>query len=77
MMSLDAAVQSLGVALESTSIGSPLIASGRLQPVFGEQMSMEVQAHFVVYPARHASKPEVRLFIAWLRDEVQPAWQDT
>jgi LysR family glycine cleavage system transcriptional activator len=73
MMSLDAAVQSLGVALESTSIGSPLIASGRLQPVFGEQMSMEVQAHFVVYPERHASKPEVRSFMAWLRDEVQPS----
>ena len=72
MMSLDAAVQSLGVALESTSIGSPLIASGRLQPVFEEQMSMQVQAHFMVYPARHASRPEVQSFMAWLRDEALP-----
>lgn len=69
MMSLDAAVQKLGVALESTSIGQSLIASGRLQAVFEEPMSMEVQAHFVVYPARHASRPEVRCFVDWLREE--------
>ena len=69
MMSLDAAVQKLGVALESSSIGQSLIASGRLQPVFEEQRSLEVQAHFIVYPARHASRPEVRSFVEWLREE--------
>jgi LysR family glycine cleavage system transcriptional activator len=73
MMSLDAAVQSLGVALESSSIGGSLLASGRLQPVFEEKMSMEVQAHFLVYPARHASRPEVRSFMAWIREEARPA----
>lgn len=73
MMSLDAAVQSLGVALESSSIGGSLVASGRLQPVFEEHMSMEVQAHFMVYPARHASRPEVRSFMAWIREEARPA----
>lgn len=72
MMSLDAAVQSLGVALESSSIGSSLLASGRLQPVFEEQMSIEVQAHFMVYPARHASRPEVRSFMAWIHEEARP-----
>lgn len=71
MMSLDAAVQSLGVALESASLGQALIASGRLQPVFEEQMSLEVQGHFLVYPARHASRPEVRRFIDWLREEAR------
>jgi len=73
MMSLDAAMQSLGVALESSTLGHALISSGRLQPVFGEQMSLEVQGHFLVYPARHASRPEVRHFIDWLREEAQPA----
>ena len=73
MMSLDAAVQKLGVTLESTSIGSSLVASGRLQPVFEEDMSMQVQAHFMVYPARHASRPEVRSFMAWIREEARPA----
>lgn len=73
MMSLDAAVQSLGVALESSSIGGSFVASGRLQPVFEEDMSMEVQAHFMVYPARHASRPEVRSFMAWIREETWPS----
>ena len=69
MMSLDAAVQKLGVALESASIGQSLVASGKLQPVFDEQLSLEVQAHFMVYPARHASRPEVQSFLEWLRTE--------
>ena len=69
MMSLDAAVQKLGVALESTSIGQSLIASGRLQPVFAPDLGLQVQAHFMVYPARHASRPEVRSFVDWLRLE--------
>ncbi|MFY9183772.1 LysR substrate-binding domain-containing protein [Limnohabitans sp.] len=72
MMSLDAAVQKLGVALESTSIGQSLIASGKLQPVFEEEMCMPVRAHFMVYPARHASRPEVKSFMTWLREEAQP-----
>ena len=69
MMSMDAAVQKLGVALESASIGQALIASGKLQPVFAEDLCLQVQAHFMVYPARHASRPEVRSFVDWLRQE--------
>lgn len=71
MMSLDAAVQSLGVALESASLGQSLIASGRLQPVFGTDMVLEVQGHFLVYPARHAARPEVKAFLEWMRREAQ------
>ena len=67
VMSLDATVQKLGVALESASIGQSLIASGKLQPVFEDPLSLEVQAHFMVYPARHASRPEVKCFGEWLR----------
>lgn len=69
MMSMDAAVQSLGVTLESASLAQALIASGRLQPVFEESMAVEVQAHFLAYPARHSSRLEVRSFIDWLREE--------
>lgn len=73
MMSLDAAVQSLGVALESASLGQALIASGRLQPVFGVELVLEVQAHFLVYPARHASRAEVQTFLHWIREEARVA----
>ncbi len=69
MMSLDAAVQKLGVALESASIGQALIASGKLQPVLAEELSLEVQAHFIVYPARHAARPQVKRFVEWLQRE--------
>ncbi len=71
MMSLDAAVQGLGVALESTSLGHAHLAAGRLKPIFDEAMSLEVKAHFVVYPSRHTSRPEVLRFLQWLREEAQ------
>lgn len=69
MMSMDAAMQSLGVALESATLGKVHIDSGRLQPVFETQKSLEVQGHFLVYPARHSSRPEVQHFCSWLRTE--------
>ena len=75
MMSLDAAVQSLGVALESATLGQAHIAAGRLQPVFGEEMGLELQGHFLVYPARHAARPEVKRFLEWLREEARPVNQ--
>jgi LysR family glycine cleavage system transcriptional activator len=40
--------------------------------VFEERMAVEVQGHFMVYPARHASRPEVRSFVEWLRTEASP-----
>lgn len=67
-MTLDAAVQGLGVALESTSIGDPHLRKGRLRPVFDPGWSLPVQAHFLVYPARHAQRSEVVSFVEWLRE---------
>lgn len=69
MMSLQAAAQGMGVALESTTIGESFIQSDALRPVFGEGMGLEVQAHFAVYPQRHAAKREVRQFLQWLQAE--------
>ena len=57
--------------MESASLGQSLIASGRLQPVFGTDMVLEVQGHFLVYPARHAARPEVKAFLEWMRREAQ------
>jgi LysR family glycine cleavage system transcriptional activator len=67
-MALDAAVQGLGVALESTSIGEPHLRKGKLRPVFDPDWFLPVQAHFLVYPARHAQRSEVISFVDWLRD---------
>jgi DNA-binding transcriptional LysR family regulator len=69
LMSLDAAAQGVGVALESTTIGARHLADGRLKAVFGLDKAIRVKAHFAVYPARHARRPAVEAFLAWLHAE--------
>lgn len=68
-MSLDAATQGLGVALESTTIAGGHLAEGRLRAVFGLEKAIRVKAHFVVYPERHAKRPVVEAFLAWVHGE--------
>jgi DNA-binding transcriptional LysR family regulator len=68
-MSLDAATQGLGVALESTTIAGRHLADRRLRPVFGLEKDIRVKAHFAVYPARHARRPPVEAFLSWIHGE--------
>jgi DNA-binding transcriptional LysR family regulator len=68
-MSIDAATQGLGVALESATLASQQLEKGLLLPVFGLDMSIPVKAHFAVYPARHAKRPSVEAFLSWLHGE--------
>ena len=68
-MSLDAATQGLGVALESATIAGRHIAERKLRPVFGLDKAIKVKAHFAVYPVRHAKRPPVEAFLAWLHAE--------
>lgn len=68
-LSLDAAIQGLGVALESATMAAPHLQAGRLVPLFAEKKSVRVEAHFVVYPKRHAKRKEVAAFLAWLKKQ--------
>ena len=68
-MSLDAATQGLGVALESATIAGGHIAEGKLKPVFGLDKAVKLKAHFAVYPTRHARRPPVEAFLGWLHSE--------
>ncbi len=68
-MSLDAAAQGLGVALESATNAGLYLAAGRLKPVFGMDNAVRVKAHFVVYPSRHARRPAVEAFLSWIHGE--------
>jgi len=68
-MSLDAAAQGLGVALESTTIGGQHLAEGKLRCVLAADKAVEVEAHFAVYPARHAKRAPVEAFLGWLHSE--------
>jgi DNA-binding transcriptional LysR family regulator len=67
VMSIDAAAQGLGVALESATIAGRHLAERKLKPLFGLERAVKVQAHFAVFPARHARRPAVAAFLTWLR----------
>jgi DNA-binding transcriptional LysR family regulator len=68
-MSLDAATQGLGVALESTTNAEGHLREGRLKAVFGLDKAVRVKAHFLVYPAKHARRQPVEVFLAWIHRE--------
>ncbi len=68
-MSLDAASQGLGVALESATMAGKHIKEGRLRPVFGLDKAVKVKAHFAVYPPRHAKRAPVEAFLAWVHGQ--------
>ncbi len=68
-LSLDAAAQGFGVALESATIAARHLAERRLRPVCGLDKAILVKAHHVVYPARHAKRPAVEAFLTWLHRE--------
>ncbi len=68
-MSLDAATQGLGVALESAVNAGGHLADGRLKAPFGMDQAVRVKAHFAVYPERHAKRPAVDAFLSWLHSE--------
>lgn len=68
-MSLDAATQGLGVALESAVNAGGHLTDGRLKAPFGMDQAVRVKAHFAVYPERHAKRPAVEAFLSWLHSE--------
>lgn len=68
-MSLDAATQGLGVALESVVNAGGHLADGKLKMIFGQDKAIRVKAHFAVYPERHGKRPAVEAFLSWLHGE--------
>lgn len=68
---LDAAVQGLGVALESSTMAASHLQAGRLVPIFSPQQSMTIEGHFMVYPAQHSKRKDVEAFTQWLKDQAQ------
>jgi len=68
-MSLDAATQGLGVALESTMNAAEHIARKQLVAPFGMAQSINIKGHFVVYPLRNAHRTTIQTFLSWLHRE--------
>lgn len=68
-MSLDAAAQGLGIALESGIIAGRHLAENRLVPIFGMSKAIRIKAHFAVYPPKYGKRPAVEAFLAWIHAE--------
>lgn len=68
-MSIETASMGLGIALESLMLASGKIRSGHLVPVLGDEYSVEVSAHHVVYPRQKCELPKVSRFLAWIEKE--------
>jgi LysR family glycine cleavage system transcriptional activator len=69
-LSIQAAVQSLGIALESDRLAEDALGRGLLVPVFPYRKRVQVHAHHLVYPASHAQRSKVARFVSWIRKEV-------
>ena len=74
---IEAAVQGLGIALESARLAAAALLKGDLVPVFPDRKGIPVHAHHLVYPEAHGKWDKVVRFVKWLRREasrtVQPA----
>jgi LysR family glycine cleavage system transcriptional activator len=69
-VSIQAAVQSLGIALESDRLAEDALGRGLLVPVFPYRKRIQVHAHHLVYPKPHAERSKVAQFVSWIRKEV-------
>ena len=70
-LAIGAAVDSLGIALESTRLAEREIAEGKLvPPLAGRSVDLHYAAHFLVYPRSNQSNPLIARLSAWLQQEI-------
>ncbi len=73
-MAIDAAVDGLGVALESTLMIERELARGLLILPLREAPRIRLVTQWIICPNSHLRKRQVRLFLDWLRRE-RDSWQ--
>ena len=73
-LAIEAAVQGLGIALDSARLAESFLVHGDLVPVFADRKGIEVHAHHLVYPATHGKWRKVERFVAWIRQESKRRW---
>jgi LysR family transcriptional regulator, glycine cleavage system transcriptional activator len=73
-MSISAAVKGIGVALESLRLVEEELKAGQLvAPLLGKANDVQYHGHYFVVPASNKSRRSVRLFSAWLMNELRLA----
>lgn len=70
-MSVQAAEEGLGVALEGSALLLDSLISGRLKPVFPEMKPIEGATYWLVYPRRHLQRRSMALFREWVLDQAR------
>lgn len=71
-IAIAAAVDGLGVCLESTRLAERELRDGRLvSPLINRSQSVKYLAHYLVYPEASKNKSSVKLFRDWLLRELQ------
>jgi len=68
-LSIQAAAQGLGVALESNRLAEDALSRGLLVPLFPYLDPIQIHGHHLVYPASHAERSKVARFVTWIRNE--------
>jgi len=68
-LALDAAVQGLGIALDSGRLAETYLQKGQLVPVFADRKAISVHAHHLVFPKAHGKWSKVERFVKWIREQ--------
>ncbi len=69
-MSFEAAKMGLGVILESTMLAQDYVQRGELVPVFGDNFTVQLNAHHIVMPHSSERTYKVKVFMDWIRSEL-------
>jgi len=70
-MSLKAAEDELGVALETATLAMNELRAGKLLPLAPKLGALAIQSYYLVCPVKHLSNRYVKAFIAWLEEKAR------
>jgi DNA-binding transcriptional LysR family regulator len=73
-MAIDAAVDGMGIALESTLMSWRELRDGRLVPAVRQPPRIRLTTQWIVCPSDHLRQKKVKQFLDWLRAE-RAEWQ--
>lgn len=70
-LAISAAVNGLGIALESTRLAEREISQGQLVPILqGQAADIRYVGHFLVYPRLAVRRQTLQVFTRWIADEL-------
>ncbi|MDX5594829.1 LysR substrate-binding domain-containing protein [Pseudovibrio sp. SPO723] len=68
-LSLDAAIEGLGITLESSLLSADAEAAGKLVPLFPEYQSV-FSSYRLIWREKRGGEPKIRRFVGWLEEQL-------